>query len=741
MSAETKNKQSEEKIVMHTHCAHCGGTCLLKVHVKDGVITRIETDDGEEPQYRACVRGRSMRQRVYAPDRILYPLKRVGKRGEGKFKRISWDEALDIVAGELTRIRDTYGPGSILYKRSGGDLGFIHNRNPHLRLLAMAGGCSTVWGTHSFEGGIYAQVATFGTIATNNTRDNWLDSKLIILWAFNPADTVLNTNTTWYLAQAKEKGVRVISIDPRYTNTANLCKAEWIPIRPSTDAAMAIAMAYVIITKNLHNQEFLDKHTVGFDMFQDYVLGKEDGVAKTPGWAEAITGVSAKTIEDLAIEYATTKPAALMSGIAAGRTAYGEQFHRATATLAAMTANVGIPGGDAGVSSWLIGGPTFPFMTLGPGVVAPPNPEEANYPPRKNAMPNWADFPRLRTGHFSQAKTNDALLKGKAGGYPTDYKFLYVMNNNYPQQYFNINKGIEAMKSKNLEFILFLEQFMTTGAKYADVILPVNTDLERNDITNIPTATSFIGFMGKCIDSLGESKSHLEICTLLAERLGIKDYATQTEEELCEQIAKGSPYITDYEAFKRDGGVKIKVDEPYVAFREQIEDPENNPFPTPSGKIEIYCQRMADWNDPMLPPIPKYIEPWEGPKDPLTKKYPLQLITVHYWRRAHTQFDNIPWLRELELQSVEMNASDARARGIKYGDIVRVFNDRGMIMLPAKVTNRIIPGVVNIPEGAWFKLDKNGIDREGNPNFLTKDQNSPGGAYCTNTSLVQVEKA
>ncbi len=152
------------------------------MHVKDGVITRIETDDREEPQYRACARGRAFRQRVYHTDRILYPLKRVGERGEGKFERISWDEALNTVASEITRVRDTYGSASILLKWSGGDLGKIQGMVPHLRLMNMAGGCSEVWGLHSFEGAIFEQVATFGTIATNNTRDDLLNSRLIIMW-------------------------------------------------------------------------------------------------------------------------------------------------------------------------------------------------------------------------------------------------------------------------------------------------------------------------------------------------------------------------------------------------------------------------------------------------------------------------------------------------------------------------------------------------------------------------------
>ncbi|MDO8490394.1 MAG: molybdopterin-dependent oxidoreductase, partial [Dehalococcoidia bacterium] len=349
-SGKEERLSGEERVVMSTHCSHCGGACLLKVHVADGVIRRIETDDGDDPQYRACAKGRAMRQRVYAPDRLLYPLKRTGERGEGKFRRVSWDEALDTVAHELKRVSAAYGPDAILFKRSGGDLGAIHNRAPHLRLLSMMGGCSTVWGTHSFEGGIFAQVATYGTVATSNTRDDLPNSRFIVLWGWNPTDTVLQCNTAWYLAQAREAGARVVAVDPRFTNTAALGDAHWIPIRPGTDAAMLVAMAHVIIREKLQDQSFIDRYTVGFDLFKAYVMGEEDGIPKTPVWAEAITGAPAAVIENLARDYATIRPAALIAGIAPGRTAYGEQYHRAAATLAAMTGNVGVHGGDAGAS-------------------------------------------------------------------------------------------------------------------------------------------------------------------------------------------------------------------------------------------------------------------------------------------------------------------------------------------------------------------------------------------------------
>ena len=171
------------------------------------------------------------------------------------------------------------------------------------------------------------------------------------------------------------------------------------------------------------------------------------------------------------------------------------------------------------------------------------------------------------------------------------------------------------------------------------------------------------------------------------------------------------------------------------------ESPEQKPFPTPSGKIEIYSQTIAEMNHPLIPPIPKYIETWESLNDPLARKYPLQLITPHFRRRAHSQFDNLPWLREVQTQAVTINTLDAEPRGIQEGDTVRVFNDRGEVVIPALVTERIMPGVASLPEGAWYTPDEEGIDRGGCPNVLTRNVTSPAGAFPSHTALVQIEKA
>ena len=726
-----KGRIKDEEIIPTMCATHCGGACMLRVHVKDGVITRVETDNGEEPQLRACMRGRALRQRVYSPDRILYPMKRVGKRGEGRFERISWDEALDKVAFQLKRVRDEYGPKAILYLDMAGDLVSLNTPATMNRLLSQTGGYSTWWGTTSFHGGMFASFFTYGSIYCSNTRDDLLNSRFIIMWGWDPASSWTGTNTGWFLAQAKEQGARIVAVNPYYDDSAATFAQEWIPIRPGTDAAMLIAMACVMIKEGLQNQRFLDTCTTGFDKFKDYVLGLDDGIEKTPAWAEPITGVHKSTIEKLAAKYATTRPAALMTGIAPGRTAFGEQYHRAAITLAAMTGNVGIHGGDAGARAWesLIGG--YPYgVGLGAAFPYVRNPLD-EYKPRHLRVPLGETYPRM---HFT--KVADAILKGKKGGYPADYKMAFMVNTNYMNSLPNTNKISKALKG--LEFVVIEEQFMTPTARYADILLPTTTFVERDDIA-LGVGLAYCGFQRKLIEPLGDCKSQIEIARELAARLGVAGFDEKSEEERLKEVASRIG-VPNYGTFKEKGVHRIKRSEPYVAFKEQIENPGAKPFLTPSGKIEIYSQRIADMANPMIPPVPKYIETWESVNDPLVRKYPVQLLTNHSKRRGNAQFDTVPWLREHIPQAITMSVSDAHDRGIGDSDLVRVFNDRGETIVPAKVTERIMPGVAVLPAGAWHDPDESGIDRGGCANVLTNDEPSPAGAFAYNTALVQIEK-
>lgn len=725
----SQNKTNEEHVV-HTICnSHCGGTCEMKVHVRGNRIVRIETGDSGEMSHRMCARGRAYRQRVYAPDRLLYPLKRTGARGDGEFTRVSWDEALETVAREMKRVRDTYGNDSILHFCSMADAHTLHHVQAFHRLLCQFGGYTAPWGAISSEGANFAAGTTYGTRPPEFASEEYLKARLIIMWSWNPVVTRQGTGIPWSLARAKEGGTKFIAVDPRYTDSAAAFADQWIPIRPGTDTAVLLAMAHVIINENLHDKRFIDAYTVGFDRFRDDVLGLEDGVEKTPEWAETISGIPAATIAGLAREYARTKPAILATSLAAGRTAFGEQYHRAAYTLEAITGNAVIRRRGRLASRALMNIAQIP---------SPPNQVEMKLPPRWNALP-YRGVSVNSSARVNVSLFVDAILKGKAGGYPADYKFLWLSNTNYLNQLAEVNKAVEAFQK--LEFILVTEQFMSSSAKFADIVLPICTFLERNDLY-APRGGGAYGLVNKAIEPLGESKSQLQICEALAPKLGITDYGDKSDEEWVRSImAKLSEEaeFPDYETLREQGIYRIKSDKP-AASRREPENSESKLFPTPSGKIEIYSQRVAEMNHPLIPPIPKYIETWESLNDPLAKKYPLQLITPHFNRRAHSQFDNLPWLRELQTQAITISALDAESRGIRKEDMVRVFNDRGEMIIPAHVTERIMPGVVAIPQGAWYNPDESGVDRGGCPNMFTKNMTSPAGAFACNTALVQIER-
>jgi anaerobic dimethyl sulfoxide reductase subunit A len=272
----------------------------------------------------------------------MFPQKRVGSRGQGKFERISWDEALDTLANELNRVKQTYGNEGIFLATGGGYLAGLHNGGfAAQRLLNQFGGCVTHYGNISSEGAVWASLTQYGSVMVGHSRDDMLNSKLILLWGWDPARMISGTNTMYHVIKARENGAKVIVVDPRYNDTAATVADEWIPIYPGTDTAVFVAMAYVMIKEELHDQAFLDKYTIGFEKFRDYVLGQEDGVNKTPAWASEISGVPAETIERLAREYAGTKPAALMDCQGPARSAMGEQYNRCAA------GNVGRPGGSA----------------------------------------------------------------------------------------------------------------------------------------------------------------------------------------------------------------------------------------------------------------------------------------------------------------------------------------------------------------------------------------------------------
>jgi anaerobic dimethyl sulfoxide reductase subunit A len=734
---EAPKNDPHSTVVAGGGCHDCGGRCPYLIHVKDGRALRIEPYE----KLKACARGYGYLRRVYAPDRLRFPMKRAGQKGEARFERISWDEALERVAANLVRIRERYGPSAILCQGSSGSPGRFHNPAPIYRLFNRMGGCVYRWGSASAEGAYFAGRVTFGTHAAGHTKDDLVNSKLIILWGLNPTENIWGTNTGFHLLKAREKGVRIVSVDPRFTNTTALLADRWIPIRPGADTAMMIAMACAILKKGLHDRTFLETYTVGFDGFADYLLGREDGIEKTPAWAESITGVPSEVIERLAVEYGTVKPAALVPSFAPGRTAFGEQFHRAGAALAAMTGNIGISGGSPGCCD-------IPPVGVSPGPNMPSSP--SLIPIGENPLVKTAggaghplSFAFRSRHQVHNTKLWDSILQGKKGGYPGDIRFFYVTCANPLNQIPNANKGVKALLG--LDFTVVQDQFITATARYADILLPATTHWERDDYMRPWLGGDYHLFGNRAIEPVDEAKSDFEIACELARRLGIEDYSDKSAEAWLEEIVSSSADsrrdIRDYSLFQSEGVAMAKVKRPVIAFEDQIRDPGRFPFQTPSGKIEIFSRDLADLGDPRLPPIPKYIEPWEGPRDPLAERFPLQLITFHAKTRANSSFDNVEWLRELEPHEIWINPVDADPRKIENGRMVRVFNERGELAIRAKVTQRIMPGVVAIGQGAWYCPDAQGIDRGGCANVLTRDEGGAGGSTPTNTALVQVARS
>jgi anaerobic dimethyl sulfoxide reductase subunit A len=769
-AATTSAAASDGEWIWSACVVNCGSRCPLQLKVVDGTIVRVKNDDtGDDTigmhQVRSCVRGHSVRQRVYNPDRLKYPMKRTGKRGDGEFEKITWEEAFDTIANKIKEVVQKYGNEAIYLNYGTGTLGAVVAKSwppsatPIARLMNTYGGYLNHYGDYSAAQLESSFPYTFGGgWVTNNSIEDVANTKLIVYFGNNPGDTRMSGGGLIYALQHYKQvsGAKMIVVDPRYSDTAVTAADEWVPIHPGTDAAFISAMAYVMITENLHDQEFLDKYTIGFDKehmpagyekedsYKDYILGTgQDKTPKTPQWAEPITGIPAQKIVQLAREIALVKPCFITQGWGPQRQANGEQTCRAIAMLEILTGNVGIHGGGTGARESGFGIDMVPFPTL--------------ENPVKTAISvfNWPDA-------ITRPTEMTALTDGVKGKDKLDVPIKFIWNyagNALINQHADINGTRKMLADESLvEMIVVIDCHMTPSAKFADILLPDTTNYEKEDIAlNGDTLNmGYAIFTSQAIQPMFEAMHVYDMGREIAKRLGTEDKysegrTVQNWLKYClDKTRENNPDWPDYDSFKKMGIYKVtNPGQPYVAYEDFRKDPDKNKLDTPSGKIEIFSARLHDigktWKlkeGEAITGLPIYLPTWEGISDPLRDKFPIQLIGHHYKQRTHSTYGNVEWMKEAAPQEVWINTLDAEARGIQHGDMVYVYNDRGRTKVPAKVTPRIMPGVASLPEGAWYTPDASGVDQNGCVNILTNYHPSPlAKGDPQHTILVQIEKA
>lgn len=576
---------NETKIIPTTGRNNCGGRCIIYAHVRDGIIEKLSTETAGTPEHPvplcACARGLNYHKTFLGEDRLRWPMKRTGERGEGKFSRISWEEALDILTSEYIRIRDTYGPGSRYVNDGCGISAVMRGDRIMRRLLALDGGYLGSYNSYSSACIRNATDITYGTSETGTHPSDWLNSQLIILWGHNPAETRFDSSSMFYLKKAKAAGIPVIVIDPRKNDTVLALDAQWIPIRPATDSALADAMAYFIIKEGLQDQGFLDTCCLGFDAAHmpegvdpslnclSYLMGENDGIPKTPEWGETITGIPADTIRELAIRYATTKPAAIIQGYGAQRNAYGEQSARGVILLTCLTGNVGISGGSAAGSGDCSTHklPKFPV---------PDNPYNRELP-----VFLWTDAidHGKEMNEYDGIRTCDQGIFDDPKDIALDSNIKMIFNlasNTLINQHGDINRTAKLLKdTSKCEFIVCSDLFMTASAKFADLLLPGISMFEEENITKPWKFTEFLGFNNKVIEPLYECKTEYEWIRELAKRIGLEEEFTEGRDYsqwmsyIYEDLRTSEPELPEYDEFREKGIYKFEEGHYPISFEKK----------------------------------------------------------------------------------------------------------------------------------------------------------------------------
>jgi anaerobic dimethyl sulfoxide reductase subunit A len=689
----------------------CAAGCPLVAHVKRGKITKITNNPLGTAHMKGCAKGFRSMEAACAPDRLLTPLIRTGPRGTDSFKQASWDEALDLVAKNLTRIKEEHGKDSVIFLGGSGSCrGALHNTHSLTeRFLNLFGSNLKKYGNYSSSASDFVTPFVFGTHEVGFDAGTLQHSRMIILWGANIMDTRFGCEYPSRIRQAAKKGVPIIVIDPRKSNTAGLPNAQWIQIRPGTDTAMMAAVLYELISNNQIDRAYLKKYCTGFDRIKDYILGTHDNQPKTPAWAETICGTKADTIKRLALLYGQTKPCALSPGLSIQRNIGGEEAMRMAMVLQAATGNIGKMGGSSGGCIW-----------------------DALPAPLCGEMDTAKNLSKESSTNISIPEYNwpDAILDGnhKNSKFPVNIKAIYNVGGNYLSQGSDVHKNIRAFKK--VDFSVCHEQFMTPTARHCDVILPVTSFLEREDI--LFTGMNYLFYSGKAVDPPLDVLDDYDIFCELSRRLGFgEDYSQgKTAGQWVDQFIEDSE-IKDPVKFKQTG-IYTGVEQMRIGLSDYFTDPDKHPLATPSGKIELASKEYAKTG---FPSIPTY----RGMED--EKEYPLRLVTPHSLYRINSSYSNLSWFRKQEEQVLWMNPVDAKRRNLQDKDMVIIQNPQGKVQIRVSVTTDIMEGVVCLIEGVWPKLDEKSIDHAGATNMLTSTQpTKPCMGSRTHSVLVEVCK-
>jgi anaerobic selenocysteine-containing dehydrogenase len=654
--------------VLKSVCRSCHGGCGVLLHVKDGVLLKVEGDrDSPLNHGRLCPIGTVTTDLVYHPDRLKYPLRRKGKRQSGEWERISWDAALDEISERLIAIRDRHGPEAIA-------LGTGTGRH-HIRWVSRFGHalgtpnwCEPGF-AQCFHPRVNTSILTFGDFPVCDFTGE-VPPACILYWGHNPVLSGPDGETRFNVLEALERDPRIIVVDPRRTALAERADI-WLQVRPGTDDALALAMLNVIIGERLYDEPFVGEWTHGFAELTDHVT------KYAPEWAEPITWVAADKIRAAARLFARTKPAMMEWGCAIEHTPKCVQTVRAVSMLPALTGNIDVPGG------WVFG-----MHGLGrfPSLIE-------NLTPEANAKRLGADRFKLLGGEGADlpAAHIPTLLKAMREGKPYPVKAFLVFGNNTLTTYANASEVYHALM--NLDFMVCADLFMTPTAELADIVLPAASWPEINQLAGLPTVAANVVVANQRSVRIGECKSDEEIFVALARRMKLPVGTEAVEDVLDAQLAAGGVGMT-FDQIKQKGFYKVPF-----KYRKYLD----GGFKTPTGKIELYATRFEQLG---YAPLPYYEEPPESPlrAPKVAAHYPLVLTTggriSFFFNSEHRQIDK---LRKAQRDPVAEIHPDTAARfGIVKGAWMWIETPRGKIRQKAKLTDGIDPRVIHVQHGWWF---------------------------------------